>query len=87
MYESYLTHIQEFWKRQTTIDRIDVNGNYNKDNCRWATMKEQGRNKRNTVLYKWKSLSDYCTELWIKYTLVYKRIHELWWDIEKAIWK
>lgn len=30
-----------------TLDRIDVNGHYGPDNCRWATVKEQGGNKRN----------------------------------------
>jgi hypothetical protein len=29
-----------------TLDRVDVNGNYELGNCRWATWKEQGQNKR-----------------------------------------
>lgn len=32
----------------TTIDRIDVNGNYEPDNCRWSTQHEQNRNKRTS---------------------------------------
>lgn len=32
-----------------TLDRIDPNGNYEPDNCRWATAKEQQATKRNTL--------------------------------------
>lgn len=35
------------YKNTLTLDRIDYNGNYEPDNCRWVTMKEQARNKRN----------------------------------------
>lgn len=34
---------------ELTIDRIDVNGNYEPDNCRWVSAKEQNRNKSTTV--------------------------------------
>lgn len=46
-----------------TIDRIDNNKGYFKLNCRWATIKEQSRNKRNNVFINYKN-ENKCLQDW-----------------------
>lgn len=61
-----------------TLDRIDNDGDYTPENCRWATVKAQNRNKRTCVMVEYKgetkSLVDWCEELGLPYYTIQKRI-------------
>lgn len=46
-FENFLEDMGAGYQEGLTLDRIDVNGNYEPNNCRWITMKEQARNKRH----------------------------------------
>ncbi len=52
MYESYLNHAEEFGERNTSIDRINNNGHYCKENCKWATRLEQANNTRRNRYFE-----------------------------------
>lgn len=49
--------INNGWKQNLTIDRIDVNGNYEPDNCRFVNYSRQGFNKRNTNKFGYTGVS------------------------------
>lgn len=50
-WENFLDFLKDMGERPQgmTLERIDVEGNYDKNNCRWATLDEQSMNRRNTI--------------------------------------
>lgn len=75
-----------------TIERIDVNGNYEPNNCRWISMEQQAKNKQNSIKVNYYGteycLRDLCSKLGYNHN-EYKRIHARIayekWDVYKAI--
>lgn len=82
--------INNGYKDNLSIDRINTNGNYTPDNCKWSTSEEQGNNKRNniniTINDKTQTLAQWCKELNLKYTTVLMRIKR-GWSYEEALEK
>ena len=72
-----------------SIDRIDVNGNYEPDNCTWITGLEQCYNKRNTVYFDYQGKQFTIRELagmaGIKTGTMKRRLCTYKWDVERAV--
>jgi len=85
-FEEFYEDMWGSYKKWLTIDRLDNNWNYCKLNCKWSTMKEQARNKRNTLKYKWRCVQYWIEELWITRGYFEYRRYRKKLSVKKSLW-
>lgn len=88
MAESFFAHVKKHGEHNTHLDRIDPNGHYCKENCRWVTRKQNRRNIKNlrmiTFNGKTRCLKDWADELGGSKNALHERLRK-GWTIEKAL--
>lgn len=71
-----------------TIDRIDVNGDYEPNNCRWVSMAKQANNKRCSVYIEFngerKTIGEWAKETGLTHSMIKGRLNR-GWSIERAL--
>ena len=81
--------IDNGYKENLSIDRIDVNGNYEPNNCRWITNKEQALNRTTNEILTYKGESktiyEWSLETGISSSTISARIKKYHWTTERAL--
>ena len=77
------------YRDDLTIDRINTDGNYCPENCRWATYSEQNMNTKRSKRYEFNgethTLREWSPIIGIPLNILEKRVNDHKWPIEKAL--
>lgn len=88
-FEWFYEDMKDWYSESLTLDRINNNWNYCKENCRWTDLKTQSNNRiSNTIIeFNWvkKTLEEWSRFLNIKSSTLRQRYFSYRWDIEKCL--
>lgn len=88
LFENFMADMGQRPTPKHSIDRVDGSKGYEPGNCRWATAKEQGRNRKNNhrLSFRGQSLTmiEWCEKTGIKLKTLWHRI-KVGWSVERAL--
>ena len=82
-------YIENATQAENSIDRIDPEGDYSPENCRWVDSYVQANNTRKNIYYEWNgethTLTEWSRIVGIKSGTLYNRMNKLGWTIGEAL--
>lgn len=81
--------ISNGFRKDLTLERIDVNSNYCPENCTWIPMEQQAKNKRTNRMITYNGITNtingWAKRLGFKKETIRNRLNYLGWSVEKAL--
>lgn len=88
-FANFLEDVGDGFAPGMTLDRIDTNGDYSPENCRWATRRVQNNNKRNNNYIEFqgavRSLTEWARIKGLRPGTVRQRYYVYGWPIERCL--